>query len=64
MPLLAAVMSSNGAAYDYLVESIREWPDQEAVGRMIAANGWSKVEYRNLTGGIAALHRAVKPLPA
>ena len=30
---------------------------------MIASNGWSEVEYRNLTGGIACLHRAVKPLP-
>ncbi|MDU2270188.1 MAG: class I SAM-dependent methyltransferase, partial [Winkia neuii] len=50
-------------AYDYLVESIRAWPAQEELGRMIAANGWSEVEYRNLTGGIACMHRAVKPLP-
>lgn len=63
MPTLARAMSSNDVAYDYLIESIRDWPDQEAVGRMIAANGWTEVEYRNLTGGIAALHRAVKPLP-
>lgn len=60
---LARAFSSDGAAYDYLVESIRDWPDQEAIGRMIARNGWESVEYRNLTGGIAALHRAVKPLP-
>ncbi len=63
MPLLAALLSSNNVAYDYLVESIRDWPAQEEVARMIAANGWAKVEYRNLTGGIAALHRAVKRLP-
>ena len=50
-------------AYDYLVESIRDWPDQRTIGEMIARNGWASVEYRNLTGGIAALHRAVKPLP-
>ena len=63
MPALARVASTNGGAYDYLVESIRQWPSQEEVARMIAANGWREVEYRNLTGGIACLHRAVKPLP-
>lgn len=63
MPALARVASTNGGAYDYLVESIRQWPSQEEVAHMIAANGWREVEYRNLTGGIACLHRAVKPLP-
>lgn len=63
MPAIARLASTNDGAYDYLVESIRAWPTQEEVGRMIAANGWSEVEYRNLTGGIACMHRAVKPLP-
>ena len=63
MPALARVASTNDGAYDYLVESIRQWPSQEEVAHMIAANGWREVEYRNLTGGIACLHRAVKPLP-
>lgn len=63
MPALARVASTNDGAYDYLVESIRQWPAQEEVGRIIAANGWREVEYRNLTGGIACMHRAVKPLP-
>ena len=63
MPVMARLASSDDVAYDYLIESIRDWPDQESVGRMIADNGWSEVEYRNLTGGIAALHRARKPLP-
>jgi len=45
------------------VESIRQWPAQEEIARMVAANGWDEVEYRNLTGGIACMHRAVKPLP-
>lgn len=63
LPTLATVLSSNDLAYDYLIESIRDWPSQREVGHMIARNGWSEVEYRNLTGGIAALHRAVKPLP-
>ena len=63
MPAIARLASTNDGAYDYLVESIRAWPTQEELGRMIAANGWSEVEYRNLTGGIACMHRAVKPLP-
>ena len=45
------------------VESIRQWPVQEEIARMVAANGWDEVEYRNLTGGIACMHLAVKPLP-
>ena len=63
MPAIARLVSTNNGAYDYLVESIRAWPAQEELGRTIAANGWSEVEYRNLTGGIACMHRAVKPLP-
>ena len=63
MPAIARLASTNDGAYDYLIESIRAWPAQEELGRMIAANGWSEVEYRNLTGGIACMHRAVKPLP-
>ncbi len=63
MPAIARLASTNDGAYDYLVESIRAWPTQEELGRMIAANGWSEVEYRNLTRGIACMHRAVKPLP-
>ena len=59
----AKAFSSDEAAYDYLVESIRDWPDQRTIGEMIARNGWASVEYRNLTGSIAALHRAIKPLP-
>ena len=63
MPTMARLASTNDGAYDYLVESIRQWPAQEDIARMVAAHGWSEVEYRNLTGGIACMHRAVKPLP-
>ena len=63
MPTMARLASTNDGAYDYLVESIRQWPAQEEIARMVGANGWSEVEYRNLTGGIACMHRAVKPLP-
>lgn len=58
MPALAHMASSDDVAYDYLAESILAWHDQETLGRMIADAGWLDVEYRNLTGGIVALHRA------
>ena len=44
----------------YLAESIREWPDQEELSHIIARAGWVDVQWRNLTGGIVALHRAVR----
>ena len=54
-------MSSNPAAYVYLAESIRAWPDQAALAARIDAAGWTRVGWRDLTGGIVALHRAVRP---
>ena len=47
-------------AYVYLAESIRAWPDQRQLAGTIAGNGWTDVRHRNLTGGIVALHRAVR----
>ena len=57
-PRSPRVVSSNPAAYDYLAESIQAWPDQAALAALIAAAGWRDVEWRNLSGGIVALHRA------
>ncbi|MGH3630290.1 MAG: class I SAM-dependent methyltransferase, partial [Sciscionella sp.] len=59
LPLVAHRVSSNGPAYDYLAESIRRWPDQRALGELIGQAGWSEIDYRNLTGGIVAVHRAI-----
>ncbi len=59
LPALARRVSSNPEAYVYLAESIRAWPDQRALAERIAAAGWADVEWRDLTGGIVALHRAV-----
>ena len=56
MPRIARRVSSNAVAYEYLAESIRAWPPQEELARIIARSGWSDVRYRNLTGGIVALH--------
>ena len=58
LPPLARAASSNPEAYVYLAESIREWPDQPALAARLTAAGWTDVEWRNLTGGVVALHRA------
>lgn len=58
LPLVARAVSSNSDAYDYLNESIREWPNQKRLAAMIRDAGWEGVQYRNLTFGIVALHRA------
>ena len=64
MPLIADRMSSNPAAYTYLAESIKEWPDQGELSQWIRGVGFTRVAYRNLTGGIVALHRGRKPVDA
>lgn len=60
LPRVARAVSSNPEAYVYLAESIRAWPDQPTLAAGIEAAGWSQVRWRNLTGGIVALHAAVK----
>jgi len=57
VPGVAKLVSPNPAAYDYLVESIVSWPDQDALARLMLESGWAAVEHRNLVGGIVALHR-------
>jgi demethylmenaquinone methyltransferase/2-methoxy-6-polyprenyl-1,4-benzoquinol methylase len=58
LPPVAKSVSSNPDAYVYLAESIRAWPDQRALAGRLQGAGWSGVAWRNLTGGIVALHRA------
>ena len=58
LPLVARAVSSSPDSYVYLAESIRAWPDQQALAARIQAAGWDRVEVSNLTGGIVALHRA------
>jgi demethylmenaquinone methyltransferase/2-methoxy-6-polyprenyl-1,4-benzoquinol methylase len=64
LPWVARRVASNADAYVYLAESIRGWPDQAALARRINAAGWRSARWRNLTGGIVALHRATKPAAA
>ena len=61
LPEVARRVSSNPDAYVYLAESIRAWPDQQGLARSVQEAGWNAVQFRNLTGGVVALHRAVSP---
>jgi demethylmenaquinone methyltransferase/2-methoxy-6-polyprenyl-1,4-benzoquinol methylase len=58
LPWLARRVSSNPDAYVYLAETIRAWPAQASLARIVAGCGWSEVRWCNLTGGIVALHGA------
>jgi demethylmenaquinone methyltransferase/2-methoxy-6-polyprenyl-1,4-benzoquinol methylase len=58
LPAIARGVSSSPDAYVYLAESIRAWPDQQGLARLIHEAGWTRCQIRNLTGGIVALHRA------
>ena len=60
LPLVARVVSSNPEAYEYLAESIRAWPNQEELARAVNESGWADCGWQNMTGGITALHSAVK----
>lgn len=60
LPPLARKFSSNPDAYVYLAESIIAWPDQKLLGKIMETAGWSRVEWKNFTGGIVAAHIGYK----
>ena len=62
LPAVARRVSSAPDAYVYLAESIRAWPDQATLATRLQEAGWRGVGWRNLTGGIVALHRGVRPV--
>lgn len=61
LPPVARRVSSNPDSYVYLAESIRAWPAQREMAQVIADAGWGELRWRNLSGGIVAVHHAVKP---
>jgi demethylmenaquinone methyltransferase/2-methoxy-6-polyprenyl-1,4-benzoquinol methylase len=61
LPTVARTVSSAPDAYVYLAESIRAWPDQAGLAVRLQHAGWDQVRWRNLSGGIVALHHATKP---
>ena len=60
IPAMAKLASSNRDAYDYLAESILAWPDQPHLADMMAEAGWQAIAWRNVCGGVVALHRGWK----
>ena len=60
IPVMGQVVAGDRDSYQYLVESIRKFPDQETFAAMIRDAGFGQVRYRNLTMGIAALHSGWK----
>ncbi len=60
IPRLGALAAGDAEPYRYLVESIRKFPSQERFAGMIRDAGFERVSYRNLTGGIAAIHSGWK----
>jgi demethylmenaquinone methyltransferase/2-methoxy-6-polyprenyl-1,4-benzoquinol methylase len=58
LPALGQIVTNDRAAYQYLVESIRRFPTQEELCRLIGSAGLDRAAFRNLSGGIAALHTA------
>lgn len=61
LPPVARAVSSSPDAYVYLAESIRAWPDQAGLAARLQQAGWGGVKWRNLSGGIVALHHGTKP---
>jgi demethylmenaquinone methyltransferase / 2-methoxy-6-polyprenyl-1,4-benzoquinol methylase len=60
IPKMGKVIANDADSYQYLVESIRKFPDQEMFASMIREAGFDMVKYRNLSMGIAALHSGWK----
>ncbi len=60
LPAVARAVSSSPDAYVYLAESIRAWPDQAGLAARLQEVGWGQVKWRNLSGGIVALHHGTK----
>jgi demethylmenaquinone methyltransferase/2-methoxy-6-polyprenyl-1,4-benzoquinol methylase len=60
IPVMGQVVAGDRDSYQYLVESIRKFPDQEAFAAMLRTAGFDQVKYRNMTMGVAALHSGWK----
>jgi demethylmenaquinone methyltransferase/2-methoxy-6-polyprenyl-1,4-benzoquinol methylase len=60
LPRIGGAVSGSRGAYEYLPDSVSRFPDQKGLVKMMQETGFSDVEYKNLTGGIAALHIGTK----
>ncbi|WP_033294260.1 ubiquinone/menaquinone biosynthesis methyltransferase [Amycolatopsis jejuensis] len=60
-PRIARALSTNAPAYDYLADSILAWPTQLELAADLQRAGWERVAWRDLSGGVVALHRGFRP---
>ncbi|MCY7347332.1 MAG: bifunctional demethylmenaquinone methyltransferase/2-methoxy-6-polyprenyl-1,4-benzoquinol methylase UbiE [Pyrinomonadaceae bacterium] len=60
LPRIGGAVSGSRGAYEYLPDSVSKFPDQKNLAAMMRETGFTDVEYKNLTGGIAAIHSGVK----
>lgn len=60
LPRIGGAVSGSRGAYEYLPNSVSRFPDQKNLARMMRENGFNDVEYKNLTGGVAAIHSGTK----
>ena len=60
LPRIGGAVSGSRGAYEYLPDSVSRFPDQKGLAKMMEETGFSSVGYKNLTGGIAALHIGTK----
>jgi demethylmenaquinone methyltransferase/2-methoxy-6-polyprenyl-1,4-benzoquinol methylase len=61
LPLIGKLVAGDSESYQYLAESIRMHPDQETLKEMMEQAGFARCEFFNMTGGVVALHRGIKP---
>jgi demethylmenaquinone methyltransferase/2-methoxy-6-polyprenyl-1,4-benzoquinol methylase len=61
LPRIGGIISGSRGAYEYLPDSVSRFPDQKRLAGLMRGVGFEEVEYRNLTGGIAALHMGTRP---
>ncbi len=61
LPRIGGLVSGSRGAYEYLPDSVRKFPDQKRLAEMMRGAGFEEVGYKNLTGGIAALHTGRRP---
>lgn len=61
LPMMGKLITNDADSYQYLAESIRMHPDQDTLKSMMNDAGFEQVEYHNMTGGIVALHKGIKP---
>lgn len=62
LPRIGGIVSGSRAAYEYLPDSVSRFPDQKRLATMMQEAGFDEVEYKNLTGGIAAIHLGTRPV--